>query len=177
MTTYVHSHIWLICLLYQTSDKYGYVHAYTHTHTHTHARKHRTTWYQAPMKHTWKRMCTYTSTLPNKQYLWICTCIHTHTHTHARTQASNHLEWSTYETHMKTYVHSHFWLILPLYHTSDTYRYVPVYTLHTRTQASNYLVSSTCETHMKTYASAHFWLILLLDSSFCSTTQVIHIDM
>jgi hypothetical protein len=109
---------------------------YLYTHIHTHARKHPTI---HSIKHLWNTqeniyslaLLTHPSTLPSKWYIEIYTCIHTYTHTHASIQLLiiKHL-WNT---HVKTYVHSHFWLILLLYHTSDTWTYVHMMYTHIHT--------------------------------------------
>ena len=54
-------------------------------------------------------MCTRTEAFYSYHTSDIHRSVHVYTHTHTHTQASNYLLSSTYETHMKTYVYSHFW--------------------------------------------------------------------
>ena len=93
---------------------------YMSTHIHIDARQHPSIYHEAPMKHTCKNMCalallTHPSTLQHKQAP------------------------TTYETHMKTYVHPHFDSHVCTYSNSEPPQ-VPC--IHTHTCAYNTYASS-----------------------------------
>ena len=153
-------------ILYHTRETHVKVHAHIQTHTHTPSRSPQHPW------NTHENICTlalltHTATLPNQQCIFTCKHItrivkssfctttqaihidmymYTHVHTHvAGTQTSDYLVSSTYETHMKTYVHSHFWLILLLYQTSNT-SCIHTYT-HTRANMQLSIIKHLWNTH------------------------------